>query len=165
MAGGAEPKRRSRGRAIRSLTLLIGGAYLTTLAVNRSLVVVRGPSMEPSLWPGDRLLTIPAHRWWLRPGQVVVVTPPEGPARVVKRVLRIELAAPAAGARRGRVWLVEVRGDTPERSTDSRWWGPLPVRRVRRVAVARWPDVRTRLRRRPGAAAAPVLEHPDTPAS
>jgi signal peptidase I len=145
------PVRRAR-RAVRRAGLLLGVAYLATLAVNRSLVVVRGPSMEPALWPGDRLLTIPAHRWWLRPGQVVVVAPPDGPERAVKRLHRLERVvgtgrppAPSPG------WLAEVRGDTPERSTDSRRWGPLPVRRIRRVAIARWPDLRTRLWRLPAA--------------
>jgi signal peptidase I len=159
--GGGAPRR----RRVRRRVLLLGVGYLASLAVNRSLVVVRGPSMEPSLWPGDLLVTLPAHRWWLRPGQVVVVTPPDGPARVVKRVHRLErvdhldraarrghldhLDHLGRAARGGHRWVVDVRGDTPERSTDSRWWGPLPLRRVRRVAVARWPDVRTRLRRRP----------------
>jgi signal peptidase I len=170
--GGGAPHRRRVPR----LVLLLGVGYLASLAVNRSLVVVRGPSMEPSLWPGDLLFTLPAHRWWLRPGQVVVVAPPDGPGRVVKRVHRLErvdhrdhrdhhvdhrdhlhhlhhLHHPVDHRDHldgeGHRWVVDVRGDTPERSTDSRRWGPLPLRRVRRVAVARWPDVRTRLRRRP----------------
>lgn len=185
----ARRERPHRG-AIRRLALLLGVAYLAMLAVNRSLVIVRGPSMEPSLWPGDALLTVPAHRWWLRPGQVVVVAPPDGPERVVKRVHRIERTGDrgAAGARRDRGaprargdrgvagarrdrgrwrdggrWVVDVRGDTPERSTDSRWWGPLPVRRVRRVAFARWPDVRTRLRRRTAVEPAEAPASPATP--
>jgi signal peptidase I len=165
MAGRTGRQRRRRSRPIRWLTLLVGVAYLTTLAVNRSLVIVRGPSMEPSLWPGDRLLTIPARRWWVRPGQVVVVAPPEGPTRVVKRVHHLERAVPAAAGAAGRrrnqrAWLVEVRGDAPERSTDSRWWGPLPGRDIRRVAVARWPDVRTALWRRPVADGASHRDHP-----
>lgn len=114
-------------------------AELAALAVNRSLVVVRGPSMEPTLWPGDRLLTVPAHRAWLRPGQVVVVAAPDAPGHlVVKRLHAIGHGA------------ADVRGDAPARSTDSRQWGPLPVAAVRRVAVARWPDLRTPLRRRVG---------------
>jgi hypothetical protein len=42
---------------------------------------------------------------------------------------------------------VDVRGDDPRRSTDSATWGLLAIGAVRRVAVARWPDVRTPLRR------------------
>lgn len=120
-------------RAWRRLGLCLAALYLVVLSVNRSLVVVRGPSMEPSLWPGDRLLTVPA--WGpLRPGQVVVVADPADPGHlVVKRVGTVDP--------RG----VTVLGDDPERSTDSRDWGPVPRRAVRRLAVARWPDWRTPL--------------------
>jgi nickel-type superoxide dismutase maturation protease len=110
--------------------------YLGVLAVNRSLVVVRGASMEPTLWAGDRLLTVPARPSSIRPGRVVVVADPEDESHlVVKRVARAE-----AG------W-VEVLGDQPAASTDSRAWGPLPRRAVRRSVVRRWPDLRTRLHR------------------
>ena len=110
--------------------------YLGVLGVNRSLVEVRGPSMEPALWPGDRLLTVPARAWRLRTGQVVVVADPaDRHHEVVKRLTAIGRAD------------VEVLGDAPDRSTDSRTWGRLPRSAVRRVAVARWPDLRTPLRR------------------
>jgi hypothetical protein len=124
--------RRSRGGWL-AVAMFVG--YLGVLAVNRSLVVVRGPSMEPALWPGDRLLTVPARRWWLRPGMVVVVVAPDTGRAAVKRLRDL-----ADGT-------VEVRGDAPDRSTDSRQFGRLPLRAVRRVAVARWPDLRTPLRR------------------
>ncbi|WP_052664992.1 nickel-type superoxide dismutase maturation protease [Nitriliruptor alkaliphilus] len=114
----------------------VGMAYLATLTVNRSVVEVRGASMEPTLWPGDRLLTVPARRRWLRTGRVVVVADPADPTHlVVKRIARTE---------RG---LVEVLGDQPAASTDSRHWGPLPVTAIRRVVIRRWPDLRTRLSR------------------
>jgi nickel-type superoxide dismutase maturation protease len=126
---------RSKGR----WRWLVGGAfglYGVVLAVNRSLVEVQGPSMQPALWEGDRLLTVPARRGWLEPGQVVVVADPHEPGHlVVKRLTAI-------GAGR-----VEVHGDHPAASTDSRTWGPLPLRAVRRIAVARWPDLRSPLRR------------------
>jgi nickel-type superoxide dismutase maturation protease len=110
--------------------------YLAVLAVNRSLVEVQGASMEPTLWAGDRLLTVPATPRRIRPGRVVVVTDPADPSHlVVKRVAR------ADGGR------VEVLGDQPAASTDSRTWGALPPSAVRRIVVRRWPDLRTRLHR------------------
>jgi signal peptidase I len=112
--------------------------YLAVLAANRSQVVVQGPSMEPALWPGDRLLTLPAIPRALRAGAVVVVADPADPTHlVVKRIRDV-----GSGT-------VDVRGDAPDRSTDSRSWGRLPARSVRRVALARWPDLRTPLRRVP----------------
>jgi signal peptidase I len=109
------------------------GCYLGALAADRSRIVVRGDSMLPRLWPGDVLLTVPAILP-VRPGQVVVARDPDDPGhRVVKRV---------TGSGRDRVVL---RGDHPERSTDSRRWGPVPRRLVRRVALRRWPDLRTPL--------------------
>jgi nickel-type superoxide dismutase maturation protease len=110
--------------------------YGLVLGVNRSLVEVRGRSMEPTLRPGDRLLTVPARRAWLRRGRVVVVRDPGDPDHLaVKRIADVE---------RGRV---AVLGDHPEASTDSRTWGTLPIAAVRRVVVRRWPDLRTRLHR------------------
>jgi nickel-type superoxide dismutase maturation protease len=110
--------------------------YLGVLVANRSQVVVQGSSMEPALWPGDRLLTVPALPRALRAGAVVVVADPADPThRVVKRIRDVGGTT------------VDVRGDAPDRSTDSRTWGRVPRRAVRRVAIARWPDLRTPLRR------------------
>lgn len=116
--------------------------YLAVLAANRSQLEVRGWSMGPTLWPGDRLLTLPWPGRALRAGALVVVRDPHhtGPGQhlVVKRVAAVE----AAG--------ITVLGDDPARSTDSRQWGPLPPSAIRRVVVRRWPDWRTRLHRTPG---------------
>jgi nickel-type superoxide dismutase maturation protease len=121
---------------LRRLVMVTILVYLGALAANRSQVVVRGSSMEPALWPGDRLLTLPAFPPALRVGTVVVVADPTDRAhRVVKRIREIGDGT------------VDVRGDAPDRSTDSRTWGRVPVRAIRRVAVARWPDLRTPLRR------------------
>lgn len=111
---------------------------LAIVALRRAVVEVAGPSMGPTLVPGDRLLTVPARRGWLRAGQVVVLTDPADPTHlVVKRVRRV------TGDR------VEVVGDDPARSTDSRRWGSVPAATVRRIALTRWPDVGIRLTRRP----------------
>ena len=124
-------------RARRFLTLL-GAIALVALVLRRSLVEVRGPTMLPTLWEGDRLVTIPAHRAWLRRGQVVVLRDPADPSHlVIKRVTAV-----GSGDR------VEVRGDEPDRSTDGRLWGPVPTSAIRRVAVTRWPQVLSPLTRR-----------------
>ena len=67
--------------------------------------------MQPTLLPGDRLLTVRTPR--ARPGDLVVVAHPLTGALLVKRV-----AAVSGGA-------VEVVGDNPAASTDSRTFGPL----------------------------------------
>jgi signal peptidase I len=140
--GPSLPRARSllRGHDLRMLSRAAAlgvVAYLGILGLNRSLVEVRGDSMEPALWPGDRLLTLPAWLVGVRPGAVVVVRDPADHTHaVIKRVHTL------VGGR------VDVRGDAAARSTDSRLWGPLPRRSVRRVAIARWPDLRTRLTRR-----------------
>ena len=109
-------------------------AYLATLAANRSQLVVRGASMEPTLQAGDRLLTVPVFGRALRAGLVVVVADPvDATHLVVKRIARID------GDR------IVVLGDAPDRSTDSRQWGPVPRTSVRRIVVARWPDLTTPL--------------------
>lgn len=120
------------------LVIVLGAAV--ALAVRRSLVEVRGPSMEPTLWPGDRLVTVPAIAAWLRVGHVVVLDDPEDAShRLIKRIVAV-----AEGH-------VEVRGDDPRRSTDGRRWGPVPRGAVRRIAITRWPSVLSPLRRRPTA--------------
>ncbi len=85
-------------------------------------VEVAGDSMTPTLEPGDRLLVLRlGHRWRLRPGDLVTLGAPPGPgrpARLVKRVVDADGAS------------VEVAGDNPVASTDSRTFGRLPARAV-----------------------------------
>jgi nickel-type superoxide dismutase maturation protease len=105
-------------------------------------VQVAGDSMRPALEPGDRLVIVAVPGLGggrLRPGDVVALTDPREPARiVVKRVAGVN----ADG--------VTVLGDRPDASTDSRTFGPVPRRLVHGRAVYRyWPeDRRGRIRRR-----------------
>ncbi len=120
------------------LVAVVGVLVLGALLARRSLVEVRGPSMLPALWAGDRLVTVPGCRAWLRPGQVVVLRDPADPSHlVIKRVVAV------TGDR------VQVRGDDPDHSTDGRLWGPVPTSAVTRIAVTRWPQVLSPLTHRP----------------
>ena len=100
------------------------------------VVEVRGASMAPSLLPGDRLL-VESHSYQgrvPRPGEVVLAADPREPAReLIKRVASIDDAASS----------VELRGDAPEASTDSRAFGAIPLSAIRWRAVFRyWPPQR-----------------------
>jgi nickel-type superoxide dismutase maturation protease len=118
----------------RSALLLLLGLWAGVLTVNRSLVAVRGPSMEPTLRPGERLLTLPVRLTRPRPGSVVVVEDPWQPGHlVVKRLARVDGQPPRQQ--------VLVLGDNPAASTDGRVWGPIDRDAVRRVVVARWPSL------------------------
>jgi nickel-type superoxide dismutase maturation protease len=90
-------------------------------------VLVQGPSMLPTLSPGDCLLVrrVPGGRP-VRPGDVVVATFPSRPdLLVVKRAVR----------RHEGGW--EVRGDNPAVQDDSRRYGPAVV--LGRVVLRWWP--------------------------
>lgn len=87
-------------------------------------VLVQGPSMQPTLEPGDCLLVRPGGRG--RPGDVVVARFAARPdLLVVKRVVR-----PHSGG-----WWVQ--GDNPLAGDDSRRYGPAQV--VGRVVLRWWP--------------------------
>jgi nickel-type superoxide dismutase maturation protease len=122
---------------IGSLLLFAGFAFLARRMLD--VVEVRGRSMAPTLLPGDRLLVA---RLSPRLGDVVVATDPRDPRReLIKRATRLD----ACG--------VDLRGDNPAFSTDTRAFGPLPSNAVTWRAVLRyWP--RSRMGRIPAAPAA-----------
>ena len=126
-----------RGRT-RPLFLLLGALVgcVGVLAALRRLdaVDVAGRSMAPALLPGDRLL-VESITYRRRPpssGEVVLAPDPRHHAReLVKRV-----AATGAGT-------LELRGDAPGESTDSRDFGAVPTASVRwRVVCRYWPPRR-----------------------
>ncbi|WP_245784427.1 S26 family signal peptidase [Geodermatophilus amargosae] len=101
------------------------------------LARVTGPSMTPTVRHGDRLLVRRLRSGHARVGDVVLARFPSRPdLLVVKRVHRVL----ARGT-------VDVRGDNPLVTDDSRAYGPA-------VAVGR---VVARLRPRPGRLAPPPL--------
>ena len=96
------------------------------------LAVVRGRSMQPSLYDGDRLLVL--HGVAPRPGRLVVVRLPDGVV-AVKR----------AHHRHADGWWVER--DNPREGVDSWLVGAVPDERVlARVLLPVWPWRRGGLR-------------------
>jgi nickel-type superoxide dismutase maturation protease len=97
------------------------GAAAARLVVR---VEVEGQSMVPTLLPGDRLLVVRGVRGVrgvgivpLRVGSIVALPDPRSPSLLlVKRVHAID------GDR------LDVRGDDPLHSTDSRTFGTVPLR-------------------------------------
>jgi len=142
------------GHGIAFTLLLLAGLLLAgdRLAVPWE---VAGRSMEPTLFPGDRLLI---DRWTYRHraprvGELVLFEGPTG-VPLVKRVgvepggapFFPELWVPAGASGRGRHWLL---GDNPAESRDSRRFGLVPAGRIRgRVVERYWPLGRGRIVRR-----------------
>ena len=110
---------------------LLGTALAVVVARRVHRVEVTGPSMLPSLAPGDRLLVVRGLP--VREGDVVAVRDPRDDDRVL--VKRVEAVWPDGS--------VDARGDNPGASTDSRDLGPLERRLVvGRVVWRYWPDAR-----------------------
>jgi signal peptidase I len=117
-------------------SLVLALAALVFLRRRYTLITVTGASMQPTLEDGDRVLI---RAGGIRPGQLVVARRPwpgqrwadpqpgplDGASWLVKRVADREAEA-------GAVWLL---GDNPDRSYDSRQWGPCPPGKVRGVVV------------------------------
>lgn len=96
---------------------------------------ISGASMQPALEPGDWVLVDEkAYRRRLpRTGHIVVAADPRDPERhLVKRVAGVDLHRQ-----------VQLAGDNPDESTDSRHFGPVPASTVRgRVRWRYWPPGR-----------------------
>jgi len=133
--------RRSGRRS--GLTLLVTAA-LATVAVRRSLVRVHGLSMRPTLREGDLVVTVPLppvpddapvgglalrlRQRLVRPGMLVVLSEPGDRTHLI--IKRATAVGPDG---------VEVMGDDPGWSMDSRTFGTVPHRDVRRIALGRLP--------------------------
>ncbi|MEW9529355.1 S26 family signal peptidase [Microbispora sp. NPDC049125] len=119
------------------------------------VVEVHGESMEPGLWPGDRVLMRRLRPRQVgrrvRPGDVVVISrvgPGEGflldggTNLVIKRVAAmagdpVPAGLEALGEARVPPGRLLVLGDNARRSTDSRHWGFLPESRITGVVLRR----------------------------
>lgn len=84
--------------------------------------------MVPALEPGDRLLVVRLPlRWPVPSGALLAVPDPRDPRRLI-----VKRATPAGEGS------VELRGDNPAESTDSRTFGPVARRTVWGRAVYRY---------------------------
>ena len=101
---------RALGAAAAGLAVVGAGRVL---AARWRRVVVEGDSMRPTLEPGDRLLVLAGGR--PRAGALVALADPRDPGRVL--VKRVASSDPQG---------LEVLGDNPPASTDSRHFGPVP---------------------------------------
>lgn len=115
-AGGAGPW------VIGAVGFVLLAAALVARCVRR--VVVSGDSMSPTLLDGDRLVVL-ARPWGIAVraavGDVVAVPDPRRPDRVlVKRVTSVNRPDGT----------IEVHGDSPDASTDSRQFGAVPLASV-----------------------------------
>lgn len=129
---------RGRSRSLSS-SLLRGvalGAGLAAAAYARrwlDVVEVQGGSMAPSLLPGEWLVieSRTYARRAPRVGEIVLAADPrDGTRELIKRVAAVDTVAGT----------LELRGDAPEASTDSRVFGVVPIATVRWRAIARyWP--------------------------
>jgi nickel-type superoxide dismutase maturation protease len=98
-------------------------------------VRVDGPSMLPTLRPGDLLAVRPPRGGEPHAGQLVVVR--HGDIEIVKRV-SAKVDGYALGA--DEIWLT---GDNPDASTDSRTRGPAARRDVVGIVRARYKPLRS----------------------
>ena len=114
--------RRPSTAAALALGAVVSGALLLGRALHRVEVV--GDSMAPTFLPGDRLVVLSpmgGRPRWPAVDTVVAVADPRRPTRtLVKRVAGTDRAGGT----------VEVVGDDPGRSTDSRTFGPVPLAAV-----------------------------------
>jgi nickel-type superoxide dismutase maturation protease len=95
------------------------------LAARPRRVAVTGPSMEPTLTSGDRILVF--RRGHPRVGEIVAVDEPGGDGRlIVKRVVAVTGDD------------VIVEGDNAASSTDSRVFGPVERRSIVGRALYRY---------------------------
>jgi signal peptidase I len=93
--------------------------------------------MAPTLVPGEWLL-VERRSYARRPprvGEIVLAADPREPTReLIKRVILVDEPAGT----------VDLRGDAPHASTDSRTFGALPISAVRwRVLARYWPVTKT----------------------
>jgi nickel-type superoxide dismutase maturation protease len=115
--------------------LALGAGLAGAVAARRwlDIIEVQGASMAPTLLPGDWLIVERRTYAWRAPrvGEIVLAADPrEADRELIKRVAAIDLQTST----------LDLRGDAPEASTDSRTFGSVPMKGVQwRVIVRYWP--------------------------
>jgi len=156
---------------VRELLLTVLPALLLVLFINvfvaEAALVEEGPSMQPNLYRGDRVMTEKVSYRFAPPqrGDVVIVRRPAPEVSLIKRV--VALPGEVVEVRQGHVWIdgepiaepwvtywggpdygparvpeehVFVLGDNRPNSRDSREVGPVPFSAVRGHALfVYWP--------------------------
>jgi signal peptidase I len=139
-------------RTVVRVAVVLSAVALSVLAATRYLAipwVVVGPSMEPALRDGDRVVIDlwTYRRRAPRPGEIALFAGP-GDLPLVKRVTRgpvpaRERVGDLVDPTRPEEPLFWVEGDHRELSADSRRFGPVPADRFRgRVFLRYWPPSR-----------------------
>jgi len=139
---------RGRPRAMVTASALLATA-MAGVGVRRSLMRVRGLSMRPTLREGDLVVTVPlppvggegplhgaaweTRRRLVRPGAMVVLSEPGDRGHLI--IKRVTAITPDG---------VEVTGDDPGWSIDSRTFGTVPHRDVRRLVLGKVPSPKRR---------------------
>jgi len=105
-----------------------------------SRVAIEGPSMAPTLLPGDQALVVSPRRY--RRGDVVVVEHPGRPGyEIVKRITAGPGDAVGERVLGHDEWWVE--GDFAQGSTDSRHFGSVTRQELRaKIVAVYWPTSR-----------------------
>ena len=120
--------------------VVAAGLAWACLRFRPTRVAIEGPSMMPTLFPGDWALAVEARTY--APGDVVVVEHPGRPGyEMVKRIA----AGPGSVVGDRRLGPDEwwVLGDHEASSTDSRHLGPVHRDALRaKVALVYWPKER-----------------------
>ena len=120
---------RKRGRAAAAAFAVGLGIVYSFLRWKPFRVEISGPSMFPTLLPGDWALAVKPGR--IQRGDVVVIEHPNRPGfEMVKRVVGVpDDLAPDGRILTEEEWWVE--GDNREASTDSRSFGPITTDKVK----------------------------------
>jgi signal peptidase I len=142
---GEEPTYHRVPKPITSLGAVaaVAGVGYAVLRWRPSRVQIEGPSMEPTLAPGDWALTVSGSRFGK--GDVVIVEHPGRPGyEMVKRVTAVPGDRVGERPLGGDEFWVE--GDREDASTDSRHFGPVRQEHLKaKVLLIYWPKERRRL--------------------